>query len=34
MSNKKTKRWLFWYNTQRGHKSLNYKIPLHCLQLL
>ncbi|MCA6069967.1 MAG: transposase [Endomicrobium sp.] len=33
-ANKKIKRWLFWYNMQRGHKSLNYETPLHYLQLL
>jgi transcription termination factor NusB len=34
LANKKIKDWLFWYNTQIGRKSLNYKTSLHCSQLL
>jgi transposase InsO family protein len=29
LANQRIKDWLWWYNTQRGHKSLNYKMPLH-----
>ncbi|MDR3253594.1 MAG: integrase core domain-containing protein [Endomicrobium sp.] len=28
-ANQKIKKWLFWYNTQRYHRGLNYQTPLH-----
>jgi transposase InsO family protein len=28
-ANQKIKKWLFWYNTQRYPRGLNYQTPLH-----